>query len=344
MKLRIALGLLKIVALSFISFLALTISLFLFWRHFSNEVLIACMINPHSSVPRSVQENMATNYFHLNSAMYLQYPWFLFNIFTGKWGDLGVSPMLQISSVHLLLENTFPNNLFVIFTSLVTGLLIANRPHRAKNDGASAKNPCWKAIRISLLIFPVILVPTLLSFLFNFGSEYISHIQFFVPPAAFTGITLSTPTHITFVDSVVQRQWVPAFIYFENLVPSFISMAIVLALASYALRSPPEPGNAYSSEKNISVKPAKLSYLVALTIVSSWISQVIFLYRQGSGFYSQYFVHFNPYTEIWFLVYFVLLYGTLTIALTALFRFLGYINEIRITKRKSRGVGNYKPF
>lgn len=307
--------------LGLLSFILLTFALFIWWRHFSNGVLVSSMMSPHSSVPREVQITLAMQYYHLNVPLYEQYPWFIVNIFTGKWGymdvytDGGVLP----GSVHYLILNTIPDSIFIMFIGMALSACFARiiTSHRRRDRKRVLKSGTVRAI---LLVVPAIAVPLVISYLLGVISSVYSPASFFKTPTGPSQFIVTTPTHILFLDALMSSDFLSALHSFSLILPIILSVTIVLIISIVVSRKAESKGDAGQTTDphggTVWRKfPVRRSYMVALLVSSVILTEFLFGYSEGLGYYLQFLFPFDPYMTVWLAVYLILIYGVIVISL-----------------------------
>lgn len=366
--------------LALLAFFLLTFALFLFWRSFSDAALINPFINPHSPIPYKVQADNIQNYLHLNLPVYLQYFGFLSGIFTGKWAYFTDS-----------IESVLPNTLAMIALSILFAYIfwaVIRRFSRAEKissrgqrGGAAILYPIL-AIVVPVVVYYVLTGMGLLlshnsSALFGTGANLKGIVDYTVSPPVVTvsvpawlspfsflftngqGIRTSTPTHLFLIDPLLHGNLYLFAVFLVHMLPTVISVALVLTLFLLFINSRTGNGEATHREhKSAGAEQKeggqnrlnrtqsrhailrKTPYLALAIIASEIYAEVIFGYNAGLGYYFPVFFSSYPPLQlrllnVWGAVYIIFTFGLIWIFIS----FAGSIMRTFYSSRLETEVG-----
>ncbi len=328
-------AILRRLSVSLVIFLILVLALFIFWRSFSNTILVEPFLSYHSIVPIQVQIQNAENYLGIGVPIYLQYFTFLLNIFQGKWAHL-------IPSISYTVFNT----LLLILISFLLGALFSGIMDRVR-----AIRPLKGTVRIVIYGMAVFLfslaAPLLIRYITVFsGLQYLlnsgfpavmlypywvnSELLFYTYP-----ILTTSPTHILLIDSIVNQGTLYFYFFSSQMLPLVFSGSLAVAAFLRFMKSratfryglhfgPQQTRKTAKKQPKVEKKYirmelfGKAGYIVIYTELVVIYNEIVFHYIAGLGFYISLFFNTSPVfslndREIWPLSYWVLTFGIITL-------------------------------
>lgn len=316
-----------------LAFVIFTILLFLYWKHFSIDYLVAAFINPHSLVPRSVQVQAAEHYLHLDLPFYQQYFGFMSNFFTGRWAySQFYNPIdsgYYTFQVHPVISNLLPTTLFIMIAgSLISILLIRLSPGKVSSSGKTGH----AFTRVLLILSTAVGVPLILRFLVAGISTIYSPAGILLSGPGYSilhsatqnwtttyiqGVLIHTsPTGVPFIDALINSSIQDSLYLLRQMAVIILSTAFVLFISAQLLKK------TYSGEENLIQRFGY--YLVFALVFSTAFTEYIFNFFGGTGYYagflnpvSRYFtVYVPPEYDVWLQVYLLLTYGIIITVLS----------------------------
>ncbi len=332
---KVGKSLLRRFLLAVISFLILDLAIFIFWRSFSDTVLVAPFINPHSTVPLQVQVQYIKEYLGLNVPVYLQYFTFLRNIFIGRWANL-------VPSIAYTVFNT----IFLMLLSFLLGILFSFIFGKIRK-----LRPLKGSLRIILAGIGVVLfgiaLPLLVRYILVFsGMQYLLNAGGSIPAGYTSWITEkyvftsfpvigTRPTHILLVDAIINLSPGYAFLFIIHMIPAVISTALIIAAILHFMKgralfkyrifqdNPTKnlENNKQTPQENRFIRRELLSkagLLILFTEAAVIFNETVYRYESGLGYYLTKFIQFSPGfyfndKNVWPLSYWWLTFGLILI-------------------------------
>lgn len=217
--------------------LGLTILVFFLLRLIPNALLVSQLINPHSTLPRVVQEKLAEQQLGLNYPMPLQYFFYINNLLHGNWGYMTTT--IFSGPVLTGIEEFFPNTLqLVIFTMILSivisipiGTYIGARPNSAADHIGRIVSLVGYAIPV--FWFALILQMVAIHFdpTFPINGMYSYSVVPYPPPSwlAETGsLSVSNPTHMVLFDALIHGNLAIAWSAFLHLILPVLALTFAV--------------------------------------------------------------------------------------------------------------------
>ena len=225
--------------------LGLTVLTFLLMRAFPNYQLVQGYINPHSSIPVSVQMLNAEKALGLNYPPPVQYIYYLKDLFLGNWGQMSTTfysgPVLR--GIEYFFPNTVQLAIFSIILSIIIaiplGTYIGARPNTAADQAGRvfslafyAMPTFWLALILQIILGQDVIYGNPFGIFPIQGSFQPTSINPLHPPSWLIntqlGTVLSSPTHLILFDALIHGDFAVASSAFMSLVLPVVTLTLTL--------------------------------------------------------------------------------------------------------------------
>ncbi|AKA48154.1 hypothetical protein IX51_02505 [uncultured archaeon] len=219
--------------------IGITVLVFILLRSFPDSLLVSAYINPHSTLPRQEQIQIAKEQLGLNLPVPVQYFYYISNLLKGNWGFVTKPfPGPVLLGIELFMPNSIQLAIFSSILSILLAIPIGTYIGSRPNTFADQAGRVFSLVGYAMppFVLGILLILAFGQGVSNWGGAVLPFNGVVNVPTPVphwllnqeTGFIISSPTHLVFFDALIHGDPRVAWSAFLHLVLPVVTLTYTI--------------------------------------------------------------------------------------------------------------------
>ncbi|HKJ96630.1 MAG TPA: ABC transporter permease [Thermoplasmataceae archaeon] len=219
--------------------IGITVLVFILLRSFPDSLLVSAYINPHSTLPRQEQIQIAKEQLGLNLPVPVQYFYYISNLLKGNWGFVTKPfPGPVLLGIELFMPNSIQLAIFSSILSILLAIPIGTYIGSRPNTFADQAGRVFSLVGYAMppFVLGILLILAFGQGVSNWGGAVLPFNGVVNVPTPVphwllnqeTGFIISSPTHLVFFDALIHGNLGIAWSAFLHLILPVVTLTYTI--------------------------------------------------------------------------------------------------------------------